>query len=221
MRKYSHISVRVPEDVLDSFLAKVSEFAASSWRRNHAGEEEAGALVKPMSVRYIIFQSVAPPDAELYFLHNEGKLELINVFTDGNGITHEDHERFSRNLWDAGFRQAASECKLEAEYLPTRIIKPEESLPPPVGAALHRFAISVNRSTGSADLEDQHLWGQYLALLHLHGATFGEVELDDFLERHRFPEEIRMELLHEQEVALTTLRLYDKIRADAPGGRVQ
>ena len=213
MRKYSHISVRVPEDVLDGFLAKVSEFAASSWRRNHAGEEEAGALVKPMSVRYVIYQSLSPPEAELYFLYNEQQLALINVFTDGNGISHEDHERFTRHLWESGMKKAVEEMYLVAEYLPSRVIKPEEDLPPAVGAALQRFAVSVNRSTGSADSDDQRLWGQYLALLHLYGATFGEAELDDFLERYRFPEEIRMELLHEQEVALTTLKLYDKLRA--------
>lgn len=212
MRKYSHISVHVPEDILDLFLAKVSELAASRWRRDPAGEEAAGEFVKGMGVRYVYYARTSGPPAEAVFLYQGNQLRLINLFTGGDGVSHAEHGRITADLWEAGMRQACGALGLSGAHTASRTVKPEEGLPAEVTGALHRFSVGVNKSTGPSHPEDIQLWCQFLALLHATGSEMGEERLDAYLIAKKFPEDVVLQLLREHEMAMTLLPLYDQMR---------
>ena len=212
MRKYSHISVRVPKDMIDLFLARVSELAASSWRRDPAAEESASELVRSMGVCYYYYVRTDGPPTDVVFLYQNQELKLNNIFTTGNGISHAEHSRITSALWNAGMKQACKELNLTGGYTPSKDVAPDEGLPPGVKKALHQFAISVNKSDGITHPDDMELWSIFLALTHVSGATMSEAQLDAYLTAKKFPQDTVMQLLHEYELGTSLLTVYDEIR---------
>ena len=64
MRKHSQISVHVPGNVFDMLLARVSELAAGSWRRDHAAEKETGAI-SGGGVSYVFYVRTNGPQTDV------------------------------------------------------------------------------------------------------------------------------------------------------------
>lgn len=211
MRKYSHISVQIPESILDLFLARVSELAAGTWRRDPVAEEAAGEIVHGMGVRYVYFVRLSDPQTEIVFLYKEEKLQLCNVFTKSDTISHTQQGRITSSLWNTGMSQAVTELKLTGDYTPSGDVPPEQGLPLPVIEALNRFANSANKSTGSSHPSDMEYWCIFLALSHATGSAMDESRLDAYLTAKKFPEKVVMNLLKEHEVAMALLPLYDQI----------
>ncbi|MFN0104170.1 MAG: hypothetical protein ACKV2U_19055 [Bryobacteraceae bacterium] len=220
MRKYSQISVRVPNDILDMFLAKVSELAASKWRRDPAGEEAAGDLVKGMGVRYVYYVPADGHKTDIVFMYTDNELRLINIFTTGDGISHAEHGRITADLWNAGMKQACKALSLSGKFTPTQDVQPEAGLPPAVVDALQQFAVTANKSTGSSHPDDLERWCLFLGLLHATGSEMDETRLDAYLTSKKFPEKIVMKLLKEHEVAMALLPLYDRILEERKAGSV-
>ncbi|MBI2686320.1 MAG: hypothetical protein HYX27_08390 [Acidobacteria bacterium] len=210
MRKKSQISVWIAEDILDLFLAKVSELAAGSWRRDPAGEQAAGELA-PMGVRYVEYTRTSGTRTNIVFLYHGHQLKLIHVFTEGRDLSHAEHGRISADFWKSGMEQACREFCVEGEYLPSRTVKPEEGLPPEVADALLRFAVSVNREDPVSHPDDSKLWCNFLILLHATGAVMEEERLSAYLTAKRFPESSVMTMLMHHEVGLRLLGMYDRI----------
>ena len=220
MRKHSQISVHVPGNVFDMLLARVSELAAGSWRRDHAAEKETGAI-SGGGVSYVFYVRTNGPRTDVVFLHNGGQLTLNNIFTTGQGITVEDHGRISEEFWNAGMKQACQELGLDGKHTPARDVKPEDGLPSGVAYALKFFGLGANKSTGSADPDDMKSWCKFLALLHATGTEMDESRLSDYLTEKKFPEEIVMSLLAQYELAMALLPLYDEMLKEKTAPRVQ
>lgn len=224
MRKYSHISVQVPEPVLDLFLARVSELAAGSWQRDTSAEDSAGEIVQGMGVRYVYFTRVNDPRTEIVFLYEKEKLQLCNVFTKSDTLSHAQHAKITASLWNGGMSRAVTELKITGTYTPTRDVLPEQGLPLPVLEALNRFAIAANKSTGSGHPSDMEYWCIFLALSHATGAVMDEERLDAYLTSKKFPDSVVSSLLKEHELAMALLPLYDQIleaRASVGASSVQ
>jgi len=221
MRKYSNISVKVPGNMLDLFLARISDLAASSWRRDTAAEEASGELVKFMGVSYVYYVRSDGPQTDIVFLYKDGELSLNNIFTTGNGISHAEHNRVSTEFWKAGMQQACKEMGLAGKHTPTRDVKPEEGLPEPVAKALKYFSVSANKDTGTAHLDDMESFCRFLALLHVSGAKFDESRLEAFLKENKFKEKIVNGLLVQYDLAVTLLPIYDSLRKGKAASTIQ
>jgi hypothetical protein len=221
MRKYSHISVRVQGDILDLFLAKVSELAAGRWRRDPAGEEAAGDIVESLGISYIYYVRVDEPQTEVVFLYKDDELTLNNIFTGGDPITHAAHGRIAADLWNAGMKLACKELGLAGEFTPSRDVRPEAGLPPDVLDALNYFGGGANKSTGSGHPSDMESWCRFLALLHTTGTEMDESRLSAYLTEKKFPEAVVTDLLKEHELAMALLPLYDQIREEKTDPTVQ
>ena len=211
MRKYSHISVGIPGNVFDLFLARVSDLAASRWRRDPALEETTGESTKGLGVSYVWYTRTDGPQTDVVFLYTKDQLTLSNVFTTGKGITHEEHELLTGDLWNLGMKQACQELGLAGTHTQSKQVKPEDGLPPGVAQALKMFGLGANKSTGSADPSDMGYWCRFLALLHVSRAEFDDSRLSDYLTEKKFPEEIVMDLLGQYEMAMTLLPMYDEM----------
>ena len=135
MRKYSHISVGIPGNVFYLFLARVSDLAASRWRRDPALEETTGESTKGLGVSYVWYTRTDGPQTDVVFLYTKDQLTLSNVFTTGKGITHEEHELLTGDLWNLGMKQACQELGLAGTHTQSKQVKPEDGLPPGVAQA--------------------------------------------------------------------------------------
>jgi len=212
MRTYSQISVQVPEDQYDLFLARVTELIASSWRRDAIFEERCNEISLGSHSTYYVRKGKRQSDA--VFVYAGGTYKLSTMITNSDGITHKEHSQLVAELWNLGVGPVCKEMQLEGKHTPGKEVKPEEEagLPPGVVLALQRFAMSANKSTGSADPDDMELWGEFLALLYASGVEFEEHLLDRYLMEKKFDEEVILQLTHEKEVALSTLAAYDRLR---------
>lgn len=212
MRQHSHISVQIPEDFLDLFLARVSEYAARRWRRDFEVEANGLDMAGVLGVRYVHFVRVTGKPAEIVFLYSDEQLKLINMFTDGRGISYAEHERISAEFWKAGMKRACEEMQLAGMFVPSRTVRPEEGLPPDVVAALYRFSICVNKSDGgTAHPSDMAMWCQFLSISHLRGARMGEDRLSEYLLEKKFPEDAVETLVRQYDMAMSLLPLYDQL----------
>lgn len=214
MRKHSQISVQIPENFLDLFLARVSAYSARRWRREREVEANALDLTGTCDVRYVHFVRVTGKPAEIVFLYSGEQLRLIQLFTSGNGISYDEHERISSEFWKAGMARACSEMQLSGLFVPSKTVRPEEGLPPDVVAALYRFSICVNKSDGgTAHPDDMALWCQFLTVSHLRGTWMEEGRLAEYLLEKKFPKDAVGTLVRQYELAMSLLPLYDQ-RAD-------
>ena len=222
MRQHSQISVLIPEDFLDLFLARVSEYAARRWRRDFEVEAKGLDLASSLGVRYIYFVRMTGKPAEVVFIYSNEHLKLINVFTDGHGIGYTEHERISAEFWKAGMKRVCDELQLSGQFLPSKTVRPEEGLPPDVVAALYRFSICVNKSDGgTAHPSDMALWCQFLSVSHMRAARMDEVRLSEYLLEKKFPEDAVEALVLQYEMAMSLLPLYDRLAERATPVLVQ
>jgi hypothetical protein len=212
MRTYSQISVQVPEDQYDLFLARFAELIASKWRRDAIFEERCNEITFGGHMTYYVRREKRQIDA--VFRYSEGTYKLSNIITGDVGISQKEHSRLVAELWDKGVGLVCQEMKLKGEHIPGKEVKPEEQagLPPGVVAALYRFAISANKSDGSMHPDDMALWCEFLALLHGSGVEFDNYLLEQYLLEKRFDEDTVGRLSHEKEVVLCALATYDQFR---------
>jgi hypothetical protein len=212
MRTYSQISVQVPENRYDLFLARVTELIASSWRRDAILEERCNEFSFGGHSSYYVRKEKRQIDAVFSYLG--GTYKLTTIIVGREGISHEEHSRLVAELWEQGVSRACRELQLEGKHTPGKDVKPEEEagLPPGVVAALHRFAISANKSYGTQDPDDMALWCQFLALLHASGVEFESHLLEQYLLGKKFEDETVAALSHEKEVVLCALETYDRMR---------
>lgn len=213
MHKYASISVRIPGDILNGFLDKLSQFAVGKWNRDTAVEQESNALVASMGVRYVHYVRSAPPHRELVFLYQAGELKTINALGDRATLSKEDHSRIVESVWKSGFKMACEEFGLQGIYTRARSVRPEADLPLKVQEALNYFAMAVNKSAGASHPDDMAHWASALILLHVSGATLDEYAMETFLEERKFPSEVIPSLLRDHEMAMVMLDLYDQYRA--------
>lgn len=221
MRKYSHISVTIPGNVLDLFLARVSGLAASRWRRNSALEKNSGETVSSLGISYIWYSRTDGPATDVVFLYQKDQFTLNNVFTTGKGISHEEHELLVADIWNSAMKQACQEHGLAGKFVSSRQVKPEEGLPPVVEQALKMFGLGANKSTGSADPSDMEIWCRFIALLHATGSEMDETRLGAYLKEKKFPAKIVSSLLQQYEMAMALLPLYDEMLEARPAPRIQ
>ncbi len=222
MRRYSQISVQVPEDILDFFLAKVCDYAASKWRRDTEVEATANGFFPGMVPVSYYFVAHARPHIDVIFQYQHGEFKLAQVILDREErLTLAGHGRLILDLWNSGMKKACEDLGLRGHYTPPSTYPAEEGLPPGVVDALHRFAVSVNKSTGSSHPDDLEKWCKFLALLHASGETMSEERMDDYLRTHRFPEKIISQLLKERTVAEELLRVYDRVLQSKSAASVQ
>src|SRR5262245_39369869 len=113
MRKYSQISVWIKEDILDLFLARVSELSAGRWRRDPAGEQQGIAYAALPGIRYVEYARVSGSPANVVFMHQVNVLKLINAFVGNKNLTHAEHGRITAAFWKAGMHQACQEFNVE------------------------------------------------------------------------------------------------------------
>lgn len=222
MRYYSQISVRVPADILDLFLATLTKSVASRWQRDTAGEAATNESPFAAGGRYVIFERLTIKPAVLFFLFQEDVFKMVNLVTTGQGIGYAEHERITKAFWNGGMRQACEALRLEGSFVPMRTVPPEEGLPPEVARALQVFAVSVNKGDGGvADPDDRKLWCSFLALSHLAGAKLEEEALYEYLTSKRFPERATLDLMSQYETAMMLLPLYERLQEKAKAARVQ
>ena len=222
MRLHSQISVQIPEDFLNLFLAKVSEYAARRWRRDFEVEANGLGITDGLGVRYVYYVRVTGKPAEIVFIYSKEQLKLINLFTDGHGIGYTEHERITADFWKAGMKRVCEEMQLAGQFVPSRTVRPEEGLPPDVVASLYRFSICVNKSDGgTAHPSDMALWCQFLSISHMRGARMGEDRLSEYLLEKNFPEDAVETLVLQYEMAMSLLPLYDQLAERATPVLVQ
>lgn len=211
IRKYSHISVRIPAGMLDLFLAKVSELTASRWRRDSAAEDSVGGLPAVMGVRYVFYCRTDGPRTDIVFLYHQDELTLNNIFTTGRGISYAEHGRVSQDFWDSGMGAACAALGLAGKHTPPRSMKPEELLPPGAAKALYEFALCANKSTGAAHPDDMQRWCLFLSLLHRSHAEFNASHLEQYLRAKKFPIEVVENLILQWEFSQSLLEIYDAV----------
>ena len=202
------------------FQARVAELTAEGWRRDHAAEEETGAI-SGGGVSYLFYTRTDEPKTDVVFLYNDSQLTLSNIFTTGEGITEAAHASISEEFWNAGMKQACQELGLAGKYTPSGDVKPEDGLPPGVAYALKFFGLGANKSTGSADPDDMESWCKFLALLHTAGTEMDESRLGAYLKEKKFPPKIVIGLLAQYELAMALLPLYDEMLAGRAAPKVQ
>jgi len=212
MRQHSQISVQIPEDFLDLFLARVSEYAARRWRRDFEVEANGLDMAMALGVRYVYFVRVTGKPVEIVFMDSNEQLKLLNLFTDGHGIGYTEHEKISSDFWKAGMKRACDEMQLSGQFVPSKTVRPEEGLPPDVVAALYRFSICVNKSDGgTAHPSDMAMWCQFLSVSHMRAARMDEARLSEYLLEKKFPEDAVEALVRQYEMAMSLLPLYDRL----------
>ena len=222
MRRYSQISVQVPEEILDFFLAKVCDYVSEKWRRDTEAEATANAVLPGLVPVCCYFVARARPHIDVIFQYQHGEFKLAQVVLDRDErLTLTGHGRLILDLWNSGMKRACEDLGLRGQYTPPSTYPAEEGLPPGVADALHRFAVSVNKSTGSTHPDDLEKWCRFLALLHASGETMDEERMDDYLRAHRFPEKIIIQLLKERMVAEELLRVYDRVLQSKTAASVQ
>ena len=212
MRQLSTISVHVPEELLEFFVANATENAASSWRRNPEAEAE---LANFGGSRQYCFFPLRRPGLEFYFYYSDGVLKLgACVARDQAPANPAEHAAFVADLWERGISPACAAFDLRASYSPMRNVKPEEGLPPAVAEALHLFAGLANKEEGNYHPSDVEAWCHFLILKHLTGAEMDEERLAEFLTKKKFKEKTVWRLVHEAEVARELLETYDRFLAE-------
>jgi len=211
MHKYSSITVRIPGDILDEFLVKVSEFAAGKWSRDPVVEENSNSVTRGMGVRYVHYVRPAAPLLELVFLHREGELKLSNVFVEGDRMSNAEHTRVVKDMWESGMKRACAELGLEGSLIPAKSVRPEEGLPAEVVEALYFFAMTVNKDDAASDPDDMERWANALALFHTTKSGMSEDRLIAYLKEKKFPEKVIDTFLRDYELAMTLLPVYDRL----------
>ena len=212
MKTYRDLEIH-PQGKLDDYIAKLELNLPDGWIRNVDSEQRIGTIA---GSRYYCFTSEGRPSIEvatLFFLtRDDGALYVCNVVPrDKSSLTYDEYNQIVDDFVDnvvSRLPDADADLVLaSSDTVDFKVLLGADAY-----KLLDRFAMTSNRSSGSAHPSDRDKWFAFIHHVHENDIDFGASLFKRYiLEEAKWPSETGWDLVLEYEFAIGLLKFQPKL----------